>query len=76
MLTLEGVEEKVKEEEELKILTLNKLLTRLSVLLTQKKAGNNSCKHKNQTRETLHLLYQHNKITIKLCNNLIKSFYS
>ena len=37
MLTLEGVEEKVKEEEELKILTLNKLLTRLSVLLAQKK---------------------------------------
>ena len=40
MLPLEG-NEKVKEEKELIILTLNKLLTRLSKLLAKVKAGNN-----------------------------------
>ena len=47
----------------LKILISNKLLTRLSILLTQIKAGNNSNKLKNEIRKILHLLFQHNKIT-------------
>ena len=34
-------DEEVKEKKEFKILTLRKLLTRLAVLLTQVKAGNN-----------------------------------
>ena len=41
---LEGDEQEVKEEKGLKILTPNKLLTRLPILLTQIKAGNNSYK--------------------------------
>ena len=47
----------------LKILISNKLLTRLSILLTQIKAGNNSDKLKIEIRKILHLLFQHNKIT-------------
>ena len=56
-----------------KILPPNKLLTRLPILLAQTKAGNNSSKLKNEIRQILYLLYQHNKITKNLCNNLIKS---
>ena len=41
---LEGDEEEVKEGKGLKNLTPNKLLTRLPILLTQIKAGNNSYK--------------------------------
>ena len=64
---------KKKEGTGLKILTPNKLLTRLSILLAQIKARNNSYKLKNEVRQILCLLYQHNKITQKVYNNLIKS---
>ena len=57
----------------LKILTPNKKLTRLPILLAQIKAGNNSYKLKNEMRQILYLLYQINKITKKFFNNLIKS---
>ena len=72
MPPLEG-DEKVKEKKGLKILTPNKVLTRLSILLAQIKAANNSYKLKNETRQILCLLYQHNKITKKVYNNLINS---
>ena len=72
MPLLEGDEE-VKKEKRLKILTLNKLLTRIPVLFSQIKSGSNLYKPKNEIRQILHLLYQHNKITKKLYNNLIKS---
>ena len=72
MPPLEG-DEKVKEKKGLKILTPNKLLTRFSILLAQIKAANNSYKLKNETRQILCLLYQHNKITKKVYNNLINS---
>ena len=64
---------KVNEGTSLKILSPNKLLTRLPVLLAQIKAGDNSYKLKNEIRQILYLLYQHNKITKKVYNNLIKS---
>ena len=57
----------------IKILTPNKLLTRLPILLAQIKTGNNLNKLKNEIRQALYLLNQHNKIIKKLCNNLIKS---
>ena len=38
------------------MLTLNKLLTRVSILLAQIKVGNNSHKLKNEKREILYLL--------------------
>ena len=46
----EGDEEKVKEGNGLKILTPNKLLTRLTILLAQTKTLNNSNKLKNKIR--------------------------
>ena len=57
----------------LKILTPNKLLTRLSLLLAQAKAESNSYKLKNEIKQILYLLYHHNKITKNIYNNLIKS---
>ena len=66
---LEGDEEEVKEGKGLKILTPNKLLTRLPILLAQIKAGNNPYNLKNEIRQILHLLYQHNKIIKKIYNN-------
>ena len=76
MPPLEGNEEEVRKGKGLKILTLNKLLTRLPILLAQIKAGNNSYKLKNEIRQILFLLYQHNKITKKVYSNLIKSLKS
>ena len=72
MSPLEGYEEKVKEGKRLKILTPNKLLTRLPILLARIKAGNNSYKLTNEISQILYLLYQHNKITKRVSNNLIK----
>ena len=69
----EGDEEKVKEGKIMKILTPNKLLTRPPVILAQMKAENNSYKLKNEIRQIVYLLYQHNKFTKKVYNNLIKS---
>ena len=66
-------DEEVKEVKGLKFLTPNKLLTRLSILLAQTKAGDNLYKLKNEIRQRLYLLYQDNKITKKVYNNLIKS---
>ena len=63
MPPLEGDEEKVKEGKGLKILTPNKLLTKLPILLAQIKAGDNSNKLRNKIRQILYLLYQDNKIT-------------
>ena len=59
-------DDEVKEEKALEILTPSKLLTRLPILLTQIKAGNNSHKLKNEIRKMLYLLYQHNKIIKKI----------
>ena len=57
----------------LKILTSKKLLIRLPILLAQIKVGNISCKLKNEIRQILDLSYQHNKITKKAYNNLLRS---
>ena len=48
MLSLEGDEEELRDREELKILTPNKLLTKLPILLSQIKQGNNSYKLENE----------------------------
>ena len=71
MPPLEGDEE-VKEVKGLQNLTPNKLLARLPIILAQVKAGNNSNKSKNEVTQ---ILCQHNKITKKFENNLIKSLY-
>ena len=69
---LEGDQE-VSEGKGLKVLTPNKLITSLSVLLAQVKARNNPIRLKNESRQIVYLLYQHNKITKTVCNNLMKS---
>ena len=73
MSLLEGDEEEINEGEGLKILTLNKLLTRFPVLFMPVKAGNNSYKLKIEIGQTLYLLHQNNKITKTDYNNLIKA---
>ena len=45
----------------IKILTLNSMLSRLPISLAQLKAGNNSEKLKNETRQLLHSLYRSKK---------------
>ena len=59
--------------EGIKILTPNKLLSTLPILLTQIKSGNYSYRSKNEIIQILHLLCQHNKIIKKVYNHLIKS---
>ena len=59
------VDKQVKKGKGLKILTPNKLLTSLHLLLAQTKAARNSYKLKIKIRQILHLLDQHNKITKK-----------
>ena len=71
MPPLEGDKE-VKEGKGLKILTPKKLFTKLPLFLAQIKGGNNSYKLKSEIRQILYLLYQHNKITKNVYNNLIK----
>ena len=51
MPPLESDKEEVKGGKGLKISTPDKLLTRLQILLTQIKAGNNSYKLKNEIRQ-------------------------
>ena len=55
----------------IKKLASKKLLPRLPILLAQIKARNNSNNLKYEIRKMLYLLYQHNKITKKVHNNLI-----
>ena len=65
-------ERKKKAGKGLKILTPNKLIIKLPTLLAQIKTRNNPYQLKNEIRQIMYLLYQHNKITKKVCNNLIK----
>ena len=51
----------------------HKLLTKPPILLAQIKVGNNSYKLKKEILTNTISLYQHSKITKKVCSNLIKS---
>ena len=55
----------------LKILTPNQLLSRLTILLAQLNARNNSEKLKNKVRQLLNYLYRSKKLTKKLYKSLI-----
>ena len=55
----------------LKILTPQRMFTRLPILLAQIKAGNNSRELKNETRQLLYSLYRSKKISKTLYKNLI-----
>ena len=56
---------------DLKILTPNKMLSRLPISLVQLKAGNNSEKLKNEIRQLLYSLYRSKKLTKQLYKSLI-----
>ena len=56
MPPLEGDEEEVKEGKGLRILTPNKLLTQLPILLAQIKAGNSSYKLKNEMKYYIYFI--------------------
>ena len=56
----------------LKILTYKQMLNRLSILLAQIQAGNNSKKLKNELRQILYSLYRSKALTKTAYNNLIK----
>ena len=56
----------------IKILTPDKMLSRLPISLAQLQAGNNSEKIKNEIRQLLYSLYRSKNITKQEYNNLIK----
>ena len=55
----------------LKILTPDQMLSRLSISLSQLKAGNNSQKLKNEIRQLLYSLYRLKKLTKQLYKSLV-----
>ena len=57
----------------LKIMTPSQLITRLLILLAQKQAGNNSQKHKNETRQIIYSLYRSKNLSKTLYKHLINS---
>ena len=60
------------QEEGVKILTPNQMLSRLPIYLAQLKAGNNSEKLKNEIRQLLYSFYRSNNMAKQVYNNLIK----
>ena len=60
-------------EEGLKILTPKQMIQRLPIALAQVKAGNNSENLLNEIRQVIYSLYQSQKISKKVYNNIIKS---
>ena len=62
-----------KKGEGLKILDNKQMLSRLTILLAQIEAGNNSIKLKNEIRQILYSLYRSKLLTKTVYNNLIKS---
>ena len=55
----------------LKILAPNQLLSRLTIILAQLKAVNNSEKLKNEIRQILYSLYRSKKLTEQLYKSLV-----
>ena len=64
-------EKSVLQEQGLKILTPNQMLSRLQISLAKLKAGNNSEKLKNEIRQLLYSLYRSKKLTKQLYKSLI-----
>ena len=60
------------EGQGIKILTPNRMLSRLRISLAQLKAGNNSENLKNEIRQLLCYLYRSKNMTKQVYNNLIK----
>ena len=73
MLEKESEQSAVQKGIGLKLFTTNQMLSRLSISLTQLKAGKNSEKIKNEIRQLLHSLYHSKKLTKTVYNNLINT---
>ena len=54
-------------------LNFKQTINKISSIVSTNKAENNSYKLKNEIRSIVYSLYQHNKITKTLYDNLIKS---
>ena len=67
-----AAERRNQEGKDIKILTPNQMLCRLSISLAQLKAGSNSEKIKNEIRQLLYSLYHSKNVTKQVYNNLIK----
>ena len=61
-----------KKGKELKILTKQQMLNRLTILLAQIQAGNTSQSLKNELRQLIYSLYRSKALTKTIYNNLIK----
>ena len=61
------------QEQGLKILTPDQMLSRLSITLAQLKAENNSQKLINEIRQLLYSLYRSKKLTKTIYNHLINA---
>ena len=59
------------QEQGLKILTPNQMLSRLPISLAQLKAGNNSEKLKHEIRQLLYFLHRSKKLTKQLYKSLV-----
>ena len=66
-------EEKATQGQGLKILTLKQMITRLSILLVQLKAGNNSQNLKNEIRQIVYSLYRSKNLSKTIYNHLISA---
>ena len=54
-------------------MTPNQLITRLSILLAQKQAGNNNQKLNNEIRHIIYSLYRSKNLSKTVYNHLINS---
>ena len=74
-LETEEEPEKIKNQSAkgLKIMTPNQLLTRLPILLAQKKAGNNSHKLNNEIKQIIYSLYSSKNMSKTVYNYLMNS---
>ena len=61
------------EGQGLKILTPEQMLSRLTISLSELKAGNNSEKLKNEKKQLLYSLYRSKKLSKTIYNNLINA---
>ena len=72
-LETEEEAEKRQKGQGLKIMTPNQLITRLTILLAQKQARNNSNKLKNEIRQIIYSLYRSRNLSKTIYNHLINT---
>ena len=72
-LSIKKIDDFEKKGKGLKIMTYNQLLTRLPILLAQKKAGNDSQKLNNEIRQIIYSLYQLKNMSKTVSNHLMNT---